>query len=218
MPTNVYVDGFNLYYGAVRGTSYKWLDLGILCAKLLPGRSIKRIRYFTATPRGLPHNPDVHIRHAIYIRALKTIPNLEVHPGQFLDREAVLPQFPFAYHNYADPSKHPPLMVRVMRSEEKRSDVNIATYLLLDCFQNEFDEAVIISNDSDLSEPIKVVTRHFRKQVTVINPQRRGKIRWELKQAASSIMPGVNPTVLANSQFPPTITDTKGTFSKPPTW
>lgn len=27
--TIVYVDGFNLYYGAVRGTTHKWLDIGI---------------------------------------------------------------------------------------------------------------------------------------------------------------------------------------------
>jgi hypothetical protein len=49
MATNVYVDAFNLYYGSLRGTPYRWLDLGALCARLLPKDRINRIRYFTAT-------------------------------------------------------------------------------------------------------------------------------------------------------------------------
>ena len=48
MKANVYIDGFNLYYGALRGTAYKWLNLSAMCQRLLPGRSIGRIRYFTA--------------------------------------------------------------------------------------------------------------------------------------------------------------------------
>jgi hypothetical protein len=47
MLTNVYVDGFNLYYGCLKGTPYKWLDLGALCQVLLPPNKIQRIRYFT---------------------------------------------------------------------------------------------------------------------------------------------------------------------------
>jgi hypothetical protein len=47
--TNVYVDAFNLYYGSLKGTPYRWLDLGALCARLLPKDQINRIRYFTAT-------------------------------------------------------------------------------------------------------------------------------------------------------------------------
>ncbi len=50
--TNIYVDGFNLYYGALKGTPYKWLDLDMLSRLLVPGREIKRIRYFTAPVTG----------------------------------------------------------------------------------------------------------------------------------------------------------------------
>jgi hypothetical protein len=47
--TNVYVDGFNLYYGGcLKGTSHKWLDLDVLCRTLLPNNELQRIRYFTA--------------------------------------------------------------------------------------------------------------------------------------------------------------------------
>ena len=55
--TNVYVDGFNLYYGAMKGTPHKWCDLGTLFAFLLPGNHIQRIRYFTALTQPRPSNP-----------------------------------------------------------------------------------------------------------------------------------------------------------------
>lgn len=48
MRTNVYVDGFNLYYGSLKGTAYKWLDPDALCQRLLPRNEVHRIRYFTA--------------------------------------------------------------------------------------------------------------------------------------------------------------------------
>jgi len=73
MPTvNAYIDGFNFYYGCVKGTPYnKWLDLSKLCHFLLPkGFQLSRIRYFTARVAGLPENPDAPTRQNIYLRAL----------------------------------------------------------------------------------------------------------------------------------------------------
>src|SRR5687768_3838225 len=91
MRTNVYVDGFNLYYGALKGTSLRWLDISLLCRALLPGHTINRIRYFTAlvTPRA----PDMgqRQRQRTYIRALETIPNLSVHYGSVLVKRTRLP-------------------------------------------------------------------------------------------------------------------------------
>ena len=54
--------------------------------------------------------------------------------------------------------------------EEKRTDVDIATHLLVDCFLDDFDEAVVISNDSDLVSPIEMVKSTFGKTIGVINP------------------------------------------------
>ena len=36
MRTSVYIDAFNLYYGAVKDTPYKWLDLQALCRVMIP--------------------------------------------------------------------------------------------------------------------------------------------------------------------------------------
>ena len=56
--TIVYIDGFNFYYGAVKGTPYKWLDLEALCRRLLPKDQIVKIRYFTARVASRPEDPQ----------------------------------------------------------------------------------------------------------------------------------------------------------------
>jgi len=214
LSTNVYIDGFNLYYGSVRKTPFKWLDISALCATLLPKRQINRIRYFTAHVRALQHDLEAPVRQDIYLRALKTIPNLTIHKGHFAPRPSVFPQFPLAYRN---PSK-PPLVVQVLRTEEKGSDVNLATFLLADCFDKDFDEAVVISNDSDLASPIEKVVNQFGKVVGVINPHSKRQLSGKLISVASFHVRTINKKVLAACQFPATLTDSKGTFTKPATW
>jgi len=109
-------------------------------------------------------------------------------------------------------------MVQVLRTEEKGSDVNLATYLLVDCFENDCDEAVVISNDSDLALPIKMVTTKFGKAVRIINPHPKKKLSGDLIKVASSYMRTINKKVLAACQFPTTLADSQGAFTKPATW
>jgi hypothetical protein len=68
------VDGFNLFYGAPRGSPYRWLDLGALCHLLLPNDEINRIRYFTARVTSRPHHPGKSQHQDGYLRALATTP------------------------------------------------------------------------------------------------------------------------------------------------
>lgn len=89
--TIVYVDAFNLYYGAVRGTEYKWLDLSKLCSYLLPDHDILKIKYFTALISGRKGDPQQPIRQKIFLRALETIPNLVIIYGHFLSHKVRLP-------------------------------------------------------------------------------------------------------------------------------
>jgi hypothetical protein len=88
---NVYVDAFNLYYGALRGTRYKWLDLDALCRRLLPSDQIHRIRYFTAHVAARPGDPQQPQRQLTYLRALETIPHLSVHLGHYLTHRTRMP-------------------------------------------------------------------------------------------------------------------------------
>ena len=216
MRTNIYVDGFNLYYGALKGTLHKWLNLSMLVTSIYPRVSINRIRYFTAHVMSLAHDIDAPVRQNMYLRALKTIPQLEIHEGRFALREVLLPQYPLAYIN--GNHNRPPQNVQVLKPEEKRSDVNLATLLLLDCFQNDCDEAILISNDSDLTLPVSTAVTICGKKVHIINPQKRGKLSSELSGVATSFIPEINKRHLVNSQFPVTMTDSVGSFTKPASW
>ena len=51
---NIYVDGFNFYYGCVRGTLYRWLDFGGYFRTIFPNYTVNRIRYFTAMVNPTP--------------------------------------------------------------------------------------------------------------------------------------------------------------------
>jgi hypothetical protein len=81
---NVYIDGFNLYYGALKGTPYKWLNLARLCQALLPSDTIQEIKYFTARVSARPSKPTSAHDQGLYIRALRTLPNLTIKYGHFL--------------------------------------------------------------------------------------------------------------------------------------
>ena len=90
MVTNVYIDGFNLYYGSLKGTPYKWLDLAALSSVLLPRDNINRIRYFTAQVSARPHDPQQPARQQTYLRALQTIPGLSIDLGQRASARATI--------------------------------------------------------------------------------------------------------------------------------
>ena len=215
MATNVYIDGFNLYYGSLKGyPCLKWLNLAEMCRRLLPDREINRIRYFTAIVEPRPHDPDEMYRQSVYLRALRTIPNLTIHLGRFVTRPARLPRHPLTYL----PEQDGPERLAVLKTEEKRTDVNIATHLLVDCFDNDFDEAVIVSNDSDLTLPVEMVVGKFGKPVGMVNPHPRNRLSSALRNATTFQIRAINRSVLARSQFPEVLSDGRGEFRRPPRW
>lgn len=108
MATNVYVDAFNLYYGCLKGTPYRWLDLGALCRRLLPKDRINRIRYFTATVSARPDNPHAPQRQQIYLRALETVPGLSIHYGHYLSHVTRMPLAGRAPSRWSRPRRKAP--------------------------------------------------------------------------------------------------------------
>jgi len=206
MRTIVYVDGFNLYYGALKGTPYRWLDILAMSRKILsPKNHIVGIKYFTARVLPRPSNPGQPLRQEIYLRALKSLGAKCVF-GRYLSHEVMM--------RVADPNAAKPY-VRVIKTEEKGSDVNIAAHMLLDAFKNEYDCAVLISGDSDLKAPVDMVRNDFSKTVGVINPQ---KVDCKVLRNAASFYKRIRTSDLAASQLPDHITDANGTFHKPPKW
>lgn len=204
MRANVYIDGFNLYYGCLKRTPYRWLDLAKLSALLLPRDTIHRIRYYTALVNPRPGDAGTRTRQLVYLRALATIPHLSIHYGHYLTHTVRMPLA-------ANPSQH----VEVLKTEEKGSDVNLAAHLLWDGSRNDYELAVVLSNDSDLLEPIRVVQRELGMPVGVFNPQTHPSV--VLRQEAR-FFKTIRPAALAASQLPATLTDAQGTFHKPPSW
>jgi uncharacterized LabA/DUF88 family protein len=202
------VDGFNLYYGAVKGTPYKWLNIFDLSQHLLKKNKIVKIKYFTALVTARSGDPDQPSRQQIYLRALKTIPNLEIIYGHFLEHPVNLP----LVSSLTGKIKY----VHVIKTEEKGSDVNIAAHLINDGYKGLYEVAVLITNDSDLVEPIKIVRNELKLAVGVLNPH-HGTPSHELRKFASFVKP-IRQGVLAVSQFPNELTDATGTFHKPPRW
>jgi len=174
MRVYVYVDGFNLYYGSVKGTQYKWLDISKLSSFLFPKDDILKIKYFTAPVKVRENDTDTDKpnRQQIYLRALRTIPNLEIFEGTFLSHPVMMKN--------ADNSGY----TKVIKTEEKGTDVNIAAHLLNDGYKSEYEMAIVISNDSDLVEPIKMVINELSLPVIVVSPFERNSV--ELKKIASS--------------------------------
>ena len=213
MRTLIYIDGFNFYYRAVKGTPYKWLDFKSLFTHLLDKEhKIERIKYFTAIVTG-KIDPRQPIRQKTFIRALqKHIPELEVYYGQFSTHIRVLP----LAHNLKQKNlKDRMFYLPVIRTEEKGSDVNLAVHLLNDAWSNEFDCAVVVSEDSDLAEALKLVSQQKNKTIGVINPRLGNNPPKTLKQYAT-FYKVIRKGVLKISQLPDPIPGT--TIRKPSEW
>ena len=204
--TNVYIDGFNLYYRAVRDTPFKWLDLRKLAETLFPQETINRICYFTALVHPRAMNPGQAQRQLVYLRALATLPGFEVHYGVFrarTKRRPLVEQIPGL-----------PTHVLVRDSEEKGSDVNLATRLLVDGFNRECEQAVVVSNDADFSGAMLYVRDGLGLRVTLVNPDPKHTSPRDLSNAATYVK-RIWKSHLRRSQFPDSLLDEVGVITKP---
>jgi NYN domain len=196
MRVGVYVDGFNLYYGARglcgRGTpGWRWLDVRALAASLLrhaawQNATIERVTYCTAVIDGAT-NPSGHADQDVYLKALLASGTVDhIEHGYYVSRVKSAPLavkdlkgrpvlvrsgWPVAVHDSAGtPVRDAGFMVSYAYREEKGSDVNVASHLLLDVLDRTVDAAVVISNDSDLRFPIHEARQ--RVPVGTVNPSR----------------------------------------------
>ncbi len=192
MSTNVYIDGFNLYYGALKGTAYKWLDIRRLAEGLFPHDDVNDVYYFTARLRTLGGNGRRRQRQDFYLRAVSAIPSVQAVYGTYQRRGNSW--------------------------EEKKTDVNIATAMIFDAFYGNFTHAVVVSNDSDLVTPIQRIRDEPGLRVTVVNPVLVQSTHRELRGAATDVLEIETKHLRAN-QLPPKIQDASGRWiSKPPSW
>lgn len=157
--TIVYIDGFNLYYAAVRETpALKWLGLARYCSYLRPNDDLVAVRYFSAMVDG-PTKPN----QEAYLRALATTPLVQIVLGKFKQKRVKcgITACTWAGSKFYNVP------------EEKRTDVNVAIFMLDDAYQNLCDNFVVISGDSDLVPALNRVKLRFpRKKIVVYIPSR----------------------------------------------
>lgn len=209
MITNFYVDGFNLYYRALKDTPFRWLDLRRMASILFPDDEINHVNYFTALLNQRPDNSDQPARQLTYLRALGTLPRLAIYYGAFRPR--------IKTRRLAEPIPGLPEYVRILDSEEKGTDVNLATRLLVDGFAGAYEQAVVVSNDSDLASPLRYVRDELRLKMTVVNPDNTNHTHRDLVDATTYVK-RLRRSHLRRSQFPHALFDSQGRITKPAEW
>ena len=107
--------------------------------------------------------------------------------------------------------------VEILDTEEKGSDVNLATYLIIDGYENDYEQAVVISNDSDLALPIAKVRTKLGRPVGVVNPDPKKHTTRQLAMSAT-FQRRIRVAALQKSQFPAVLRDSKGVIKKPSSW
>jgi len=188
----VYIDGFNLYYGlkSKGWKRYYWLNLQKLASHLLiSDQKLVKTKYFTSR---ISFPPDKNKRQITFIEALETLDDFQIFYGHYL-------------HNSIECKKCKTI---IPKPSEKMTDVNIAVELLTDAFQDKFDNALLISADSDLSGPIRKIKMLFPdKRIIVAFPPAR--FSYDLSQLADAYFK-IGRKRIAKSVFPDKIVKSDG--------
>jgi len=196
-----YVDGFNLYFGlrSKGWNRYYWLDIRLLAQNLMkPNQRLLLTKYFTARIAG---PPDKEKRQSTYIEALETLSEFQIFYGKYQ-----LNPRQCSHCGFQDEVPN-----------EKMTDVNIAVEILKDAYQDEFDVALLISADSDLVPPVKIVRELFpNKRVVVASPPGRYSIDLAKSASKSFVISRRN---IAKSLLPEEIEKADGYILRcPPLW
>jgi uncharacterized LabA/DUF88 family protein len=215
-----YVDGFNLYYRMLRERpQFKWLDPSALARQFIKAEhDLVRVNYYTARVSARAHDPDAPARQARYLSALSCRSEIVVHEGTFLISE---PWMPLANPPAARPHGYiwnapAPVVVRVVKSEEKGSDVNMGAHIVRDAYTDAFDVAYLLTNDSDLVEAVRIAVLEANKAVGLLIPV---KYPTASLAAVASFQLHIRPGHLARSQFPDQLEMPSGlVLSRPDTW
>ena len=205
--TIVYIDGFNFYYGQLKDSPYKWLDLTKLFNTVLGDKNnLVKIKYFTARVQPTERDPQINNRQDTYFRALEAhCPGVETHFGHFLRHKV-----------FAENANPPPNKIEIFKTEEKGSDVNLALHALNDAWTNAYDCAVIVSNDSDLAMALQLVKEQHNKVIGLITPGApKRNPSWQLRRYAS-FTKVIRPWALEKSLLPNPIPHTE--ITKPKSW
>ena len=211
----VYVDGLNLFFRSVKEKpELRWLDIDALVERIL-GYKSEEIKYYSARVSG-KLDVDGPRKQQLYWNALESKPNISIVQGNFLIGRP--------YASLVHPPKFQPEtvlpepwpdVVRIHKAEEKGSDVNLASHLVRDAFTDRFDLAVVVTNDTDLVEPIKIVVEDTGKRVGLLSPSSKASASLV---AAASFLKHIDQTDLNACQFPDEIEHNGKLIKRPVEW
>lgn len=211
MRTYAYIDGFNLYNGAVKNRpACKWLDMRKMCEALLPSScELDWIRYFTARVGDSRSDPRQPQRQEIYIRALRgECAPFSLHEGRFrADTETL---------ELAGSPPEAPKRVKVRVKQEKGSDVNLAAHLISDAAEGEIDAAMVITDDFDQEGALNLVQENYGISLIVVSPRSRQNLARAVK---ADFYKPIHEDLLLECQLPEMALDHDGVeIHRPDTW
>jgi uncharacterized LabA/DUF88 family protein len=225
--TNVYVDGYNLYYSRLKNTPYKWLDLVALFARQIlaqqdPDAVVAVFKYFTSPvmARYARHGQASAEAQTQYLRALKAkCPDLQIIKGFHVLAPTGLP----TYVQGHPPSKS--LVSPVWMIEEKQTDVNLALHAYRDVCQGQCDQVVICSNDSDVEPALELIAGDFPDiKIGLVLPLKervQDGARYANKRLVSKahwVRHYIRDEELASSQLPTNVPTNKAAAKRPEHW
>jgi hypothetical protein len=210
----VYVDGFNLYRQKLtHHPETKWLDLVKLSELLLPTHDIVAVRYFTANIRPmLGTDPQGPIRQQTYLRALQTDPRVSIYHGTFRMDKRWMVSMPVTIGDDGKPN-----VVRVRKTEEKGSDVNLASYMIFDACRSAADVHVLVSNDSDYATALSILTNEVGAAWGLFSPV--DSPNTVLLRERPVFVKSIRKGVLLAAQFPDEMhSKSDGRITRPTNW
>lgn len=222
--TKIFIDGFNFYFGLLKHSPYKWLNIHSLFEYLVheqdPTSQINGCHFYSAMVKGklASRGEQTVISQQAYHRALGSIytPPVKLILSNHQIESGPLPR----YVKGVAPDKQD--RVNVWRIEEKETDVRIALDAYRAAMGGTIDQLVVSSNDTDLV-PLLEAVREDAPQIRIglVIPKQKDSGRQAAKRLtdlAHWTRKYVRPEELEAHQFPTKVATAKKPIFKPEYW
>lgn len=229
--TRVYIDGYNLYYGCLKNSPHKWLDVHRLIEQILPsvhyelnGQLVSyvleapAIKYFTALILPAFGKSDDSVAcQQHYHDALQGHhgASLEIIKGYHDAKPAR------AYRHEPGKAARDSEMIDIWKLEEKQSDVKLALNAYSDAMRSEVDQVIAVTNDSDFAPAMEHIRRHTNVILGLIvpRPEKTSQVNAQLSEKAHWVRTSIRDEEFAQSQLPSMIRLSKNSVvHKPVSW
>jgi uncharacterized LabA/DUF88 family protein len=209
IPTGVYIDGFNFYYGAARPHGIRWVDLQRMAQRILgPRHAVEQVYLYTAPLHDRVADGRAAWRHELFLRALQARGGVEIVLGTHVVGQRRLPRLM--------PDGRAGDLVTVLQTTEKGTDVNLAVDLVHHTLRRRWAAAAVVSNDGDLARAIRIARTEGGVPVGLINPHEGRQSRHLAREA--SFMKTIRRSDLAGSRLPDRLADEHGLIERPIEW